>query len=125
MSHFLQYVLEYVVVSFALGATWHMALFAEYYKKLAIYSRIENPLFAFGISAMLLQGIVLAYVYPIVGNPSVFGVGLFLSLISFVVFAEAGKQNTTSLIGFVSIQTAFSLIQAALVTAAFLFVPLW
>ena len=111
--------LAYLVVSFMLGAVWHMLLFKEYYKKLAIYSNIEKPRFSFGISAMLLQGVVLAYVYPLILNLWIFGAGLFLLLVSFMVFAEAGKQNATSLSGFVLIQTAFCAVQAILVTAAF------
>ena len=125
MSYFLQYILEYVIISFVFGVLWHVALFAQYYKKLAIYSRIENPLFIFGLSSMLLQGVVFAYIYPLIGNATIFGVGLFLVLSSFIVFAEAGKQNTTSLVGFVSIQVAFSFIQAVLVTLAFSLIPLW
>ena len=96
-----------------------MLLFKEYYKKLAIYSNIEKPRFAFGLSSMLLQGVVLAYAYPLIGNQWIFGVGLFLLLESFAVFAEAGKQNATSLSGFVFIQTTFCAIQAILVTLVF------
>lgn len=51
-------------------------------------------------------------------NPWLFGLGLFLTLISFMVFDEAGKQNATSLSGFVTIQIAFSAIQTILVTLA-------
>ncbi len=109
----------YLVISFILGAVWHVVLFKEYYRKLAIYSNIEKPRFAFGFSAMLLQAFVFAYLYPIINNLWLFGVGLFLILLSFMVFAEAGKQNTTSLSGFVLIQTAFCAIQAILVTLAF------
>lgn len=119
MAPFYLYLLAYLVLSFALGAVWHIVLFKEYYKKLAIYSNIENPRFSFGLTSMLLQGVVFAYIYPLVQNPLVFGFGLFLVLISFAVFAEAGKQNTTSLSGFVTIQTAFSAVQAILVTLAF------
>ena len=96
-----------------------MVLFKEYYKKLAIYSNIEKPRFTFGLSAMILQGIVFAYVYPLIGSQQIFGVGLFLLLVSFMVFAEAGKQKTTSFSGFVCIQTAFSAVQAILVTLLF------
>lgn len=113
------YILAYLVVSFALGAIWHIALFKEYYKKLAIYSNIENPRFVFGLSSMLLQGIVFAYTYPLIQSPLIFGFGLFILFISFAVFAEVGKQNTTSLSGFVFIQTAFSAIQAVLVSVVF------
>ncbi len=119
MNTFSLHLLSYLVLSFVLGAVWHMVLFKEYYKKLAIYSNIENPKFAFGLTSMLLQGIAFAYMYPKVQSPLIFGVGLFLLLISFLVFAEAGKQKTTSLSGFVLIQTSFSEIQAALVTLVF------
>lgn len=122
MTSFYLYLIAYLVVSFALGATWHMVLFKEYYKKLAIYSNIENPRFSFGFSAMILQGVVFAYVYPLVASPWLFGLGLFMLLTSFMVFAEAGKQNATSLSGFVGIQIAFSAAQTVLVALAFLLV---
>lgn len=109
----------YLVISFVLGAIWHMVFFKNYYKKLAIYSNIEKPRFTFGLSAMLIQAIVFAYVYPLIQSQLIFGVGLFLLLTSFMVFAEAGKQKTTSLSGFVFIQTAFSAVQATLVVLAF------
>ena len=69
---------------------------------------------------MLLQGIVFAYVYPLIASPWLFALGLFMLLTSFMVFAEAGKQNATSLSGFVTIQLVFSAIQTVLVTLAFL-----
>lgn len=119
MASFYLLLLAYLIASFALGAVWHMVLFKDYYKKLAIYSNIEKPRFSFGFSAMLLQGIVFAYVYPLIASPWLFGLGLFMILTSFMVFAEAGKQNATSLSGFVTIQTAFSAVQTILVTMAF------
>jgi hypothetical protein len=124
MAGFYLLLLGYLVLSFALGAIWHVVLFKGYYKKLAIYSNIEKPRFSFGFSAMLLQGIVFAYVYPLVASAWFFGLGLFFLLVSFMVFAEAGKQNTTSLSGFVLIQTAFSLVQTIIVTLAFFLLSL-
>ncbi len=122
MASFYLHLLAYLVVSFALGVVWHVVIFKEYYKKLAIYSNIEKPRFSFGFSAMLLQGIVFAYVYPLIASPWLFALGLFMLLTSFMVFAEAGKQNATSLSGFVTIQLAFSAVQTALVTLAFVLV---
>lgn len=119
MSTFYYHLLAYLVISFALGVVWHVVLFKDYYKKLAIYSNIENPRFVFGFSSMLLQSIVLAYVYPYIENTFLFGLGLFMIFTSFMVLAEAGKQNATSLKGFVAIQTVYSAIQAVLVTLAF------
>lgn len=120
MTPFYLLLLGYLVVSFTLGAIWHIVFFKEYYKKLAIYSNIEKPRFSFGFSAMLLQGVVFAYVYPLVASPWLFGLGLFMLLTSFMVFAEAGKQNATSLSGFVVIQVAFSAVQTVLVALVFL-----
>lgn len=122
MTSFYLHLLAYLLVSFALGVVWHIVLFKAYYKKLAIYSNIEKPRFSFGFSAMLLQGIIFAYVYPLIASPWLFGFGLFFLLVSFMVFAEAGKQNATSLSGFVTIQTAFSAVQTILVTLAFVLV---
>lgn len=118
------YVFSYIVPSFILGAVWHVVLFPKYYQKLAIYSRIDRPRFEFGLAAMILQALVVAYVYPLVGNLLVFGLGLFMTLSSFMVFAEVGKQNTNSLSGFLLIQTAFCALQAVIVTAVFLFVSI-
>lgn len=124
MDPFYVYLLSYIIPSFILGAVWHVALFPKYYQKLAIYSRIDKPRFEFGLSAMLLQGLVVAYLYPLVGNQWLFGLGLFMTLVSFMVFAEVGKQNTNSLSGFLLIQTAFCALQAFIVTLAFGVVPL-
>lgn len=122
MITFFALVIAYLVPSFILGAVWHVVLFQKYYKKLAIYSNIENPRFSFGLLAMLLQGVVFAYLYPLIPNKLLFGSGLFLLLVSFMVFAEAGKQKTTSLSGFVFIQLSFCAIQALAVSMAFAFV---
>ena len=71
---------------------------------------------------MLLQGIVFAYAYPLVASQWLFALGLFMLLTSFMVFAEAGKQNATSLSGFVTIQIAFSAVQTVLIALVFLLV---
>jgi hypothetical protein len=120
----LQLAIEYIVVSFILGAVWHMVIFADYYKKLEIYSRIDNPRIPFGLSAMFLQSIVLAYIYPLINNVYTFGLGVFLTLVSFMVFAEVGKQNTTSVSGFVKIQIAYCLVQSVLVAGVFYLIPM-
>ena len=69
---------------------------------------------------MLLQWIVFAYVAPLIESDLILSAGLFLLLESFMVFAEAGKQNMTSLAGFVWIQTLFCLIQTTCVMTTWL-----
>ncbi|MGE3278362.1 MAG: hypothetical protein AB7J40_00970 [Candidatus Altimarinota bacterium] len=100
-----------------------MAVFPKYYQKLAIYSRIDRPRFEFGLSAMILQGLVVSYLYPLVADQWLFGLGLFITLESFMVFAEVGKQDTSSLGGFLLIQTSFCALQALIVTLIFGFIP--
>jgi hypothetical protein len=98
---------------------WHVVIFPKYYKKLAIYSRIEKPRFVFGVLAMLTQSIVFAYLFDLVPNQNIFWLGMFLLLESFMVFAELGKQNTSSVVGFLCIQTVFSAIQVGLVALGY------
>lgn len=64
---------------------------------------------------MAFQAIVFAYLFPLVPDKMMFWVGMFLLLESFMVFAELGKQETTSVSGFLIIQTLFSSLQVALV----------
>lgn len=121
MNHFYQFAFLYFIVSFLLGAIWHVVLFAKYYKKLAIYSRIEKPRFVFGILAMLTQSFVFSYLFHLVPDKTLFWVSMFFLLESFMVFAELGKQNTTSVPGFLIIQTAFSAVQVCLVALIYIF----
>lgn len=45
-------VLAYVLVSFALGFTWHLVWFKNAYQGLGVYTR-EPPIFAFGVGSMM------------------------------------------------------------------------
>ena len=107
----------YVLVSFALGFTWHFVFFKEAYDGLGAYTR-EPPIFAFGVGSMLLQGMILAYLYPLFnrgGPPLLSGVrfglvmGVFLWSVS--VLAFAAKSNVTSLATFFTLSSLFHLIQ--------------
>ena len=112
--------LAYVVPTFILGYIWHLSLFADYYHALGIYR--PDVIVPFGFTSMLLQGAILAGVYPrVIDKPwtysgSVrFAAGAALLSWTFTTLAVAAKHPMTSVSGFVSIETAFTLTQFVLV----------
>ena len=109
--------LGYVVVTFALAFPWHLIWFKDSYHSLGVYNR-ENPIFALGIGSMVLQGLILAYLYPFFykgTRPILTGIrfgllmGVFLWSVS--VLALAAKVNVTSLSTFFILSSLFHLIQ--------------
>jgi len=109
--------LGYVVVTFALAFPWHLIWFKDSYHSLGVYTR-ENPIFAFGIGSMVLQGLILAYLYPFFykgTHPILTGIrfgllmGVFLWSVS--VLAFAAKTDVNSLATFFTLSTLFHLIQ--------------
>lgn len=116
-KHFVLATLAYVLVSFALGFGWHLLLFREAYQELGVYTR-EPPLFALGLTSMVLQGMVLAYLYPLFNRgprPWLtgirFGLVMGLFLWSVAVLAHAAKSTVSSLPMFFTLSSAFHLIQ--------------
>ena len=104
-------------MTFALAFPWHLIWFKDSYHGLGIYNR-ENPIFAFGIGAMVLQGLVLAYFYPFFyrgARPILTGIGFGLLMGVFLwsvsVLALAAKVNVTSLSTFFTLSSLFHLIQ--------------
>jgi hypothetical protein len=121
--------LVYVVVTFAMGFVWHLLLFKDLYVKLGIYSRLDDPIVPLGLSAMLIQGAVLAYLYPLFakqGNFLIeglrFGLLMGLFLASSAVLAEAAKQRVTSLPTWLVVEAIYYAIQFSLCGIAIAFV---
>ncbi len=116
----------YVVASFALAAPWHLMLFHEKYVAMGAFSRGE-PIMPFGVLAMVLQGIVFAYFYPLFyrhkggGHPVFRGIqfSLFMGLTvwTVMVLATAAKFKIEPVVDFVLLGTAFQLLQFILVGA--------
>lgn len=120
-SKFLQAWLAYVVITFIMGFVWHLVLFKDLYAELAIFSRIDDPNIPLGLSAMLIQGAILAYVYPKLathGHPAVSGVRFGLLMGAFIassaVIAEAAKQDVTSLSTWLVLESTYYVIQFSL-----------
>ncbi len=108
----------YLAVTFAGGAIWHLILFQPTYVRLGIFTRIEDPVIPLGLSAMLLQGAILSYVYPILARRArPVREGLWFGLLSAVfigssaVLAEAGKNYVSSLGTWLLLEWSYYLLQ--------------
>ncbi|MDA0350400.1 MAG: hypothetical protein O3C43_23585 [Verrucomicrobia bacterium] len=120
-------VAAYFVITMAVAYPWHMLLFHEKYVAMGAFTRGE-PIMAFGILAIILQGIVFAYFYPLFyrhvggGAPVFRGIqfGLFLGLTiwTVMVFATAAKFAIEPVIDFVILGTVFQFIQFSLTGGA-------
>lgn len=113
----------YVSCTFLIAAPWHMVLFKPVYDDLAIFSRKE-PLIPLGLVSMLMQGLVLSYLYPFFARGrhswktgAAFGLLMGVLLASSAVFAEAGKQNVTSLSTWLVLESLYFLFQFSVVGA--------
>jgi hypothetical protein len=105
-----------------LGFVWHLLLFADMYRVLAIYTRLDDPIIVLGLTAMIVQGAVLSFAYPFFAagsTPTKAGVRLgavfALLFISIAVIAEAAKQRVTSLPTWFLLETAYYVVQFGLV----------
>jgi len=104
-----------------MGFVWHLVTFKDLYAKLGIFSRIDDPIIPLGFAAMLIQGGVLAYLYPLIatsGSPVYEGIkfgllmGLFIA--SSAVIAEAAKQRVSSLYTWLVVESFYYAIQFSL-----------
>lgn len=116
-------VLAYVACTFFIAAPWHLVLFKPVYDELAIFTRKE-PLIPLGLVSMLMQGLVLSYLYPLfaqskysIKTGASFGVLMGVLLASSAVFAEAGKQNVTALSTWLMLESVYFLLQFSVVGA--------
>ena len=114
-------VLAYMLPTFPLGFFWHLTIFAEYYKSLHVYR--ESIIIPFGITSMLIQGVIWSVVYErlFAGEPILKGAVKFALLAcplawSFMVLAVSAKHQMSSVSGFLTIETVFILIHYAIVS---------
>jgi hypothetical protein len=122
MMRFLFGVLAYLVPSFALGFIWHLVLFEHYYAALAIYR--SDIIIPFGLLSMLIQAVMFAWIYetafaqrngPLLLRALTCGAfGAVLSW-SFTTLAVAAKNVMTSVPDYLVIETAYTVVQWAMV----------
>lgn len=103
-------VLAYMVATFGVQATSHFVINKDHYAALPFYSK--DPIFALGVLSMVIQGSILAYVYPRVtsdGRRSFAGACKFAwlaggILVSYMSLAEAAKFIIPSVSGWVIVE---------------------
>ncbi len=111
----------YSVITMILGYSWYLIFFKELYLRLGIYNR-EPPSVPLGFASMVLQGLVLAHIYPryYKGGSAViqglkFGMVMGLFLFSVSTIANAAKIQISSLSTWFAMQAIFHLIQFIIV----------
>jgi hypothetical protein len=112
--------LVYPLITFPLAVLWHVVAFRPLYETLGFFGR-EEPSFALGLLAILIQGILLSYGYLKFGNLSkpIFGglqyaglAGLFFWTCHVVAFAA--KHELSSIPLFFGMETVYLLLQFGL-----------
>ncbi len=116
--------LSYFVLTMALAYPWHLIWFHDIYKEIGAVQR-EEPIMILGISSIIIQGLVIAYLYPFYyksGNPVLHGIkfSLLIGLMVYtvMVFANAAKFLIEPISIFLLYGTAFSLLQFSVTGAA-------
>lgn len=120
MKKFIFATIVYSIITMILGFTWHFNFFPELYHSLGIYNR-EPPIIPLGFSSMIIQGLIMAYLYPRwyrggnpIGQGILFGLVMGLFLFSVSTLANAAKIHVSSMSTWLLIQTAFHGIQFVL-----------
>lgn len=119
------FVAAYFVITMAWAYPWHMVLFHDLYVEWGAFQRTE-PIMPLGIAAILIQGIVIGYLYPfyIRERPSTIVSGvqfaLIIGLMTYTAmgFATAAKFKIEPVTDFLIYHTIFQAVQFILVGIA-------
>ncbi len=109
--------ISYVVLTMAIAYPWHMIWFHDIYLEMGAYTRPE-PSIPLGMLSMLVQGAVIAYLYPYFyrgGDPIREGIkfSLIIGLMvySVMAFAMAAKMDINPVSAYLFYSTVFQVIQ--------------
>jgi hypothetical protein len=113
-------VAAYVLPTFPLGYFWHLTWFAASYDRLAVFR--PDMIIPLGLSAMLIQGLAYAWLYPRLFETTDwlagavrFGALFGLLAWSFLVLPTAAKYRMASWVEFALLETGFTVLQYAVV----------
>jgi hypothetical protein len=110
-AHVTLTVVAYVLTTFAVQGTSHFAINADHFAAIPIMR--AEPMIPLGIAAMLIQGLIFAWVYPVYANGAstlrksiTFSwlIGGFLA--SYIVLGEAGKYAIPSVTSWIAVEAA-------------------
>ena len=111
----------YVLPTFPIAFVWHLVLFEQKYHALRIYR--DEPVIAFGLASMIIQGAIFSWLFPrVFARPGSFlkdgllyGLGAGLLSWSFTTLAVAAKNVMVSVPDYVLLETAFTILQFVVV----------
>jgi hypothetical protein len=116
-------VAAYTIPTFPLGYFWHLKTFKTQYERLEMYR--AEVLIPLGLISMLIQALIFAWIYPHLfstsreswlGGALRFGATFGLLAWSFAVLPVAAKYRMTSVVEFLKLETAFTVLQFAVVS---------
>ena len=119
------FVVAYFIITMAWAYPWHVVWFYDLYEGWGAMTR-EHPIMMLGIAAVLIQGLVIGYLYPYFnkgdGNPVLRGIkfSLIIGLMTYTAmgFATAAKIQIEPVSQFLLYHTVFQAIQFTLTGAA-------
>ncbi len=121
--------LGYIIITFALGATWHLILFRNVYDALGVYANLDHPNFVLGILSMVIQGWLLSWLFPRFcrGQHPLKEALMFFWLMGLFfgsgsVIAEVAKQHVSSLTLWFLLAGGFTFIHFTLIGLLFGFI---
>jgi hypothetical protein len=116
-------VLACVLPTFPLGYFWHLSIFADRYRALAMYR--DEVIIPFGLASMTIQALLFAWAYPRLFRTAAaqwwrgamgFGVVFGALAFSFAVLPVAAKYRMSSVEEFLMLETSFTVLQFMIVS---------
>ncbi|MBT2968436.1 MAG: hypothetical protein KME56_02740 [Candidatus Thiodiazotropha sp. (ex Ctena orbiculata)] len=118
------FIVAYFVITMAWAYPWHMIWFHDHYTSWGAFQR-EEPIMILGVAAILIQGVVIGYLYPFYynqGSPIIQGIkfSLIIGLMTYTAmgFATAAKFQIEPVGQFLFSHTAFQTVQFILTGTA-------
>jgi len=124
-----KFLISYFIITMAWAYPWHVIWFHEKYKAWGAITR-EHPIMWMGISAIIIQGIVIGYLYPFIlkqRENTIFQAikfNLIIGLMTYTAmgFATAAKVQIEPASDFLIFHTIFQFIQFTLTGIALGFI---
>lgn len=119
MKKFLLSAGGYIAVVFPLALGWHLGLFRQQYEAFGYFSK--EPNIPVGLATMVIQGLVLALIYPMfrtskAGFARAFQFAGLMGIFFWTshVLALVAKQKVTNAMGYIGMETGYLAIQFGL-----------
>ncbi|TRX61871.1 hypothetical protein FNH22_03600 [Fulvivirga sp. M361] len=107
------------------GVTWHVVLFKGQYIYLGVYNRMDDPIYAFGFLAWILEGFGIAYLFSksSYAKKGLFSVLKFVWLVGMIVSAtetigSAAKKHIPDMVQWILLSGGFILINYSIMGIA-------